>query len=129
VAHQATGCDGLAQGINRGNRVSGRQRDNPFPMGVRERAGTDQQRANAALHERCKRCLDVALAADIENGELLPDRLRRRLHLPSLPASARAGAAAPVASPECAHRERPDPPLQNDGPGLATTRRVSRDVA
>ena len=53
-------------------------------MGVQERAGTDEQRTSPALDERCKGCLDVAVVADIENDELLPDRLRRGLHVSSL---------------------------------------------
>jgi hypothetical protein len=32
------------------------------------------------LHEGCKRRVDVAIAADIDDDELLPDRLRRGLH-------------------------------------------------
>ena len=84
VAHQATGHDGLAQAIARRQRMASRQRDEPFPMGVQERAGTDEQRTGPALDERCKGCLDVAVAADIENDELLPDRLRRGLHVSSL---------------------------------------------
>ena len=44
-------------------------------MGEQERAGTDEQRTSPALDERCKGCLDVAIAADIENDELLPDAL------------------------------------------------------
>ena len=84
VAHQATGHDGLAHGIARRQRMASRQRDEPFPMGVQERAGTDEQRTGPALDERCKGCLDVAVAADIENDELLPDRLRRGLHVSSL---------------------------------------------
>jgi hypothetical protein len=60
------------------------QRDESFPMGVQECAGTDVQRTSPALDERCKSRLDVALAADIENDELLPERLRRCLHVASL---------------------------------------------
>jgi hypothetical protein len=48
-------------------------------MGEHERARTDEQRTNPALDERCKGCLDVAVAAGIENNELLPDRKRRGL--------------------------------------------------
>ena len=64
--------------------MASRQRDHAFPMGDQERAGTDEQRTGPALDERCKGCLDVAVAADIENDELLPDRLRRGLHVSSL---------------------------------------------
>ena len=61
--------------------MSRRQRDDPFPMGVQERAGTAEQRACPALDERGKSCFDLAVAADIENDELLPDRARRGLNL------------------------------------------------
>ena len=64
--------------------MASRQRDDSFPIGEQERAGTDEQRTSPALDERCKGCLDVAVAADIENDELLPDRLRRGLHVSSL---------------------------------------------
>jgi hypothetical protein len=36
------------------------QGDDSFPIGVQERAGTDEQRVSPALQERCKRYLDVA---------------------------------------------------------------------
>ena len=55
-------------------------RQQPFPMGVHERAGTDEQRASPTLDERFESCLDVAVAADIENYELSPDRFRCCLH-------------------------------------------------
>jgi hypothetical protein len=53
-------------------------------MGVRERARADEQRASPALDERCEGCLDVAIAADIENDQWLPEHLRRGLHVASL---------------------------------------------
>ena len=81
VAHQTTGRDKLAQVIDRGNRMPGRQRDNPFPMREHERAGTAEQRTSPTLDQRCKGGLNVAVAADIENDELLPDRARRGLNL------------------------------------------------
>ena len=115
VTHQTAGRDGLAHGIDRGDPISGRQRDNPFPMGVHERAGADVQRASPELDERCKGGLNFAVAANFENDELLPDRLRGGLHVSSLRLGirtvrvhehrqlsslwARAGAAAPVALP------------------------------
>ena len=67
VAHQAAGSDGFAPIIDRGNPVSGCQRDNPFPMGVHERAGAHEQPPGPPLDERCKGGLDLAVAADIEN--------------------------------------------------------------
>jgi hypothetical protein len=42
------------------------ERDNTFPMGEQERAGTAEQRTDSALDERCKSCLDVAITPDIE---------------------------------------------------------------
>src|SRR5665213_397720 len=49
------------------------QRDEPVSIGKQERAGTDEQRSSTTLDQRCKRGLDVAVAANIENDELLPD--------------------------------------------------------
>src|SRR6516165_1542091 len=72
VAHQAAGRDRFAPVIDRGSPVSGRQRDNSFPLGVHERAGAHVQRASPALDERCKGGLDFAAAADIEDDQLLP---------------------------------------------------------
>ena len=73
VAHQAAGGDGFAEVIDRGNSVSGRQRDNPFPLGVHEPADARVQRASPTLDERCKGDLDFAIAFDIEDDEFLPD--------------------------------------------------------
>ena len=82
---------------------------------------TDEQRTGPRCDERCKGRLDVAVAADIENDELLPDRVRRGLHVASAAASvsecsdlparqssspwAPARAAAPVASPPTRRRK------------------------
>jgi hypothetical protein len=52
VAHQAAGHDGLAPGIDCRQRMAGRQRDNPFSMGVHERASADEQRTSPTLYER-----------------------------------------------------------------------------
>jgi hypothetical protein len=41
-------------------------------------------RAGPALHERCKGCLDIAVAAGIEKDQLLPEPLRRGLDVSSL---------------------------------------------
>src|SRR5262249_53161410 len=84
VAHQTTGGNKLAYLIDCGNPMSGCERDDLFPMGERERPHTCEERASAALDERREGCLDVALALNIESNELLPDRLRRRLHVSSL---------------------------------------------
>jgi hypothetical protein len=51
--------------------VSGRQRDNPFPLGGQEPANTAEQRASPTLDERCKGGLDFAAGADIEDFNLL----------------------------------------------------------
>src|SRR6516162_3762508 len=84
VAHQAARIDGLAEAMHRGNPMSRRQRDDPFPMGEHERPGADEQRASPAFDERCKRGLDIGIAARVDDDELLPDRLRRALHLSAL---------------------------------------------
>src|SRR5262249_57777405 len=53
-------------------------------MGEHERPGADEQRASPAFDERCKRGLDISIAARVDDDELLPDRLRRALHLSAL---------------------------------------------
>src|SRR5262245_60022548 len=72
VAHQAAGSDPLARVIDRGNSMSGRQRDNPFPLGHQEHAHPYVQRARPTLDERCKGALDFPVAAGIEEVNLLP---------------------------------------------------------
>src|SRR5436305_9213345 len=72
VAHQSAGSDVLAQDIDRGNSMSGRQRDNPFPLRGQERADADVQRGSPTLYERCKGGLDLAVAAGVEDFDLLP---------------------------------------------------------
>src|SRR5262249_8327966 len=52
VAHQAARIDGLAQAMHRGNPMSRRQRDDPFPMEEHERPGANEQRASPAFDER-----------------------------------------------------------------------------
>ena len=90
------------------------QRGHPFPTRVHERIGTDEQRTGPTLDELCKGRLDVAIAAGFNNNQLLSDRIRRGLHISSLPLGFRsvrvhdhrnrgclrhqAGAAAPAAS-------------------------------
>src|SRR5262245_49781106 len=73
VAHQTACRDILAQEIDRGNSMSGRQRDNPRPFGQQELASTPEQRASPVLDERCKGGFDFAVAADIKDDELLPN--------------------------------------------------------
>ena len=53
--------------------MSGRQRDNPFPLGEQEPADARVQRASPTLDERCKGGLDFAVAADVEDVDLLPN--------------------------------------------------------
>src|SRR5262249_8631665 len=68
------GSDGFAPSyIDRGNSVSGRQCDNPFQLGVHERADARVQRASPTLDERCKGGVDFAVAANIEDDQLLPN--------------------------------------------------------
>ena len=52
--------------------MSGRQRDNPFPLGDQEPASTTEQRASRMLDQRCKGGLDFTFAADLEDFDLLP---------------------------------------------------------
>jgi hypothetical protein len=53
--------------------MSGRQRDNSIPLGEQELASTPKQRASPALDECCKGSFDFAIAADVENFDLLPN--------------------------------------------------------
>ena len=53
--------------------MSGRQSDNPFQLGVHERADARVQRASPTLDERYKGGVDFAVAANIEDDELLPN--------------------------------------------------------
>src|SRR5262249_48100913 len=62
-----------------------RQRNHLLPMGVQERTGPGEQRICSTLRERCKGGLDLALTAGFDDDELLPDRMRRSLHIFSLP--------------------------------------------
>jgi hypothetical protein len=64
--------------------MTSRQRDQMFPIGIRERTCTDEQRACPVLDERCEGCFDVAVVADIDNDELLPNRTRCGLYVASL---------------------------------------------
>jgi hypothetical protein len=66
------------------------QRDDTFRVGGQERARTNEQSTSSAVYERCKGRLDVAVATDIENDELLPDGLRRSLRVASLRREVRA---------------------------------------
>src|SRR5262245_55731418 len=79
VAHQPAGLDRFAPGIDRSHRVACSQRGQPLPTGVEERADTDEQRTSPALDERCKSCLNVAVAAGFDNDEFLSERSGRSL--------------------------------------------------
>jgi hypothetical protein len=81
VAHQATGRDCLAYGKARRQRMVNRKRDEPFSVGEHEGAAANEHSTSPALNERCERGLDVLGAADTNNDEFLPERLRGRLHL------------------------------------------------
>src|SRR5262249_9201306 len=84
VAAQAAGHDGFAHGIHRRQPMTSRKRDQSFPFGVEKCAGTNKQGTCPALGERCKGWFDVGVAADIENDELSPNSLCRRLYVLSL---------------------------------------------
>ena len=73
VAHQTASSDGFAPVIDRGDVVSGCQRNNPFPLGVHERPSPDEHRLGAPLEHRIECDLDFALAVYIQDDELLPD--------------------------------------------------------
>ena len=53
--------------------MSGRQRDNPFPLVEQERATADDAARQPPLDERCKGGLEFAVAADVEDFDLLPN--------------------------------------------------------
>ena len=68
VVHQATGQDGLALGIHRRQSMTSRQRDDPFPIGVEEGAGSGEHSAGAETNEFFERYLEISAAADIGAG-------------------------------------------------------------
>jgi hypothetical protein len=52
--------------------MSGRKRDNPLPLGRQEPADAAEQRVSPTLDECCKGGLDFAVAAGVEDFNLLP---------------------------------------------------------
>ena len=60
------------------------QRDNLSSIGSHKWPGADEQPAYSALDERCKSCLDLALAGDFDNDKALPECLCRVLHVSAL---------------------------------------------
>ena len=64
--------------------MASRQGGKPFSMVDHEGTGADEQRTSAALNDRCKGSLEIAIAPDIQNDELLPSRLRCGLQVSSL---------------------------------------------
>src|SRR6516162_10050037 len=64
--------------------MAGRQSGQTFTIRGQERAGTKEQRTSPAFDERCKGCLDLAVAPGIENDQLPPEQLRRVMHVSSL---------------------------------------------
>jgi hypothetical protein len=61
--------------------VENRQRDDSSPIRKHEIAGADEQRPDPTLDKRLECCPDVAVTARIENDELLPELMRRRLYI------------------------------------------------
>jgi hypothetical protein len=78
VADQTPCRDIIAKDIHRGDPMSGRQRDNSIPLGEQELAS---KRASPALDECCKGSFDFAVAANVENFDLLPNGRSRRSDL------------------------------------------------
>ena len=105
-----------------------RQRDDLFPTASQERAAADEQRAGLALDESCKGGLDVAVAAGIENDELLPDRLRRGLHVSSLRLGSRSVRVDEHGN-RCRLGHQLAQQLQPLRPQLAAEKADARDVA
>jgi hypothetical protein len=69
--------------FNRRRGMASRQRDKSFPQGEQERSPPTSS-APAPRWTHVPKAVSVAVAADMENEELLPDRLRRGLHFASL---------------------------------------------
>src|SRR5512144_2804671 len=67
VAHQTASLDIIAQDIDRGNSMSGRQRDNLFSTRLQGRTSAAEQRASLTLDKRCKGGLDFAAGAGMED--------------------------------------------------------------
>src|SRR5262249_20712059 len=84
VAHQAAVKNTLAHAETRRQRMASRQRGQPLPMPGPEPAAPDEQRARAVLDGGCNGRFDVALAADLEDEQALPYRLRGGRKVPSL---------------------------------------------
>src|SRR5262249_34774567 len=84
VAHQAAGFRKVAQGVDRRNRMSRRQRGNLKAPADKERIRADQERVGSIADKRPKGSLDLATVARLQDVDLKPDRGRRRRHIPCL---------------------------------------------
>jgi hypothetical protein len=84
VADQTAGRGELAQLIDRGDGVACRQRDNLIAPAAEERVGADEQCSGSELRN-CRKCrIEVALAAGVEDLDLLPECARCRLQVSRL---------------------------------------------
>ena len=87
VAHQAAGLDELAQRIDRGHRVAGRQRDERSRRLVKNGSAVDEQRAGAC------RWTSVAKACSISRSVLASGhRVAARAHAAAVRTSLRESA-------------------------------------
>src|SRR5262249_11610857 len=82
VAHQAAGFRKVAQGIDRGNRISRRQRSDLKSPAEQERISADRERVGPIADKRSKRSLDLATVARLHDIDLKSDRGRHRRHIP-----------------------------------------------
>src|SRR5208337_5122771 len=81
VTHEAVGHHVVAYIVHRGNRVTGRQRDDLFALDDEEGVARDDERTRVLLHETHKCSVEVALAAGLRNVNLKTKRAGRRLYI------------------------------------------------
>src|SRR5262249_12725797 len=82
IAHQAAGFRKVAQGIDRGNRISRRQSGDLKSSAEQERISADQKRIGTIEDKRPERSLDLARVARLHHVDLNPDRGRHRRYIP-----------------------------------------------
>ena len=81
VAHEATDLDILAEGVDGGQPLMGRKRDQLHTTGVEQWIGADNKCIGALLHQADKGCIDLTGGAGGENLDLPPDGRCRRLSI------------------------------------------------
>src|SRR5262249_1443113 len=57
--------------VDRGKRVTGSQRNDPFPARIEEDVSGNDERAGAMLHKRRERATQLAVAASLNRNDLL----------------------------------------------------------